>query len=174
MLCSPYAQQLRSNYFWLLPEWASFLTMWELKWKSYWPLLLQVTVLFPLLSYLWACLVSKGQLFKILVRELPRKSLKCVFVFPFQNISNPDLHRAQRLVFEFPIPSVVCSTRGSFCTLKLCQVYLGFGEPSWEMQVRLIVCPYSAVPKILHSGLDGATEGRRKEGILLIRSSFLF
>lgn len=159
-------------FFWLLPEWASFLSRWELKWKSYWPLLVQVTVLFPLLSYSWVCFVSKGQLFKILVRELPRKSIKCGFAFAFQNLSNPDLQRAQRLdVFEFPIPSVVCSMRGSFCTLKLCQVYLGFGEPSWETQVRLIVCPYSAVPKILHSGLDGATE-EKKEGILLIRSSF--
>lgn len=118
---------------------------------------------------------SKGRLFKILDRELPRKSLKCVFVYVFQNLSNPDLQRAQRLdVFERAVPSVVCSTRGSFCTLKLCQVYLGFGEPSREMQVRLIVCPYSVVPKIWHSGLDGATEGRKKEGILLIRSSFLF
>lgn len=40
------------------------------------------------------------------------------------------------------------------------------------MQVRLIVCPYSAVPRILHSGLDGATEGIKNEGILLIRSIF--
>lgn len=113
---------------------------------------------FSLLSDLWVCLTSKGQLLKILVRELPKKSLKCVFVFAFQNLSNPDLQIAQTGdVFEFLIPSVVCRARGSFCTLKLCQVYLGFGEPSWELQVRLIVCPYSAVPKTLHSGLDGAT-----------------
>lgn len=37
---------------------------------------------------LWGCLTSKGQLFKVLVRELPKKILKCVFVFAFQNLSS--------------------------------------------------------------------------------------
>lgn len=45
MLCPPYSQQLRNNYFWPLPEQSSFLTRGELKLKSFWPFLLQVRVL---------------------------------------------------------------------------------------------------------------------------------
>lgn len=161
---TPYSQQLRNNYFWLLPEPSKFLTRGELKLKSFWPFLLQVRVLFPLLSYSWTCLVSKEQLFKILFRQHPRISLKSVFGFAFKNLSSPHLQRPQSLdVFGFPIPCAYGSTRGSFCTLKLCQLYLGVGEPSRETQVRLIFCPYCGVPTMLHSGLDGATEGRKKE-----------
>lgn len=121
-------------------------------------------------------MLPNGQLFKILVRELPRKRIEVwFFLFAFQSLSSPELQRAQRLGdLEIPVPFVVCSTRGSCCTSKLCQLYVGFGEPSWEMQVRLIVCPYSAVPTILHSGLDGATEGRKKQEYCYSDAVFCF
>ncbi len=42
-------------------------------------------------------------------------------------------------------------------TLYLSHLYVGVGEPSSETQVRLISCPYSAVPTTLQMGCDGAT-----------------
>lgn len=47
--------------------------------------------------------------------------------------------------------------RRTFLTSYASHLYVGVGEPSSETQVRLIFCPYSAVPNNLQIGFDGKT-----------------
>lgn len=52
---------------------------------------------------------------------------------------------------------------GTFWTLKVFHLVTGFGDPSSDLQVRVMLCPYWGCPSILQIGGEGGTEKKNNK-----------
>lgn len=49
-----------------------------------------------------------------------------------------------------------------FSTLKVFHLVVGCGDPSSDLQVRLMLCPYSGCPLMVQTGGVGGTKTKRR------------
>lgn len=50
---------------------------------------------------------------------------------------------------------------GVFSTLKVFHLVVGCGDPSSDLQVRLMLCPYSGCPLMVQTGGEGGAKTKK-------------